>query len=237
MPFVMQQNNIRILCTRPLDEVLVEEAKAAGIVIDESPFITTEPIQTIEVQQEIEQALLLSATVVFTSMNAVEAVATWQNEEQPDWNIYCIGTTTNKLVAEYFGEHSIAGTANSATELAELIVADRFIDKVIFFCGDQRRDELPELLQQNNIEVNEIVVYQTIALPHKITGAYHGILFFSPSAVESFFSNNTIPQQTILFAIGNTTATTIKKFTNNKIIISDTSGKENLVQKMMEYFT
>jgi len=237
MPFVMQQNNIRILCTRPLDEVLVEEAKAAGIIIDQSPFITTEPIQTIEVQQEIEQALLLSATVVFTSMNAVEAVATWQNEEQPDWNIYCIGTTTNKLVAEYFGEHSIAGTANSATELAELIVADRFIDKVIFFCGDQRRDELPELLQQNNIEVNEIVVYQTIALPHKITGAYHGILFFSPSAVESFFSNNTIPQQTILFAIGNTTATTIKKFTNNKIIISDTPGKENLVQKMMEYFT
>ena len=233
----MQQNNIRILCTRPLDEVLVEEAKAAGIVIDESPFITTEPIQTIEVQQEIEQALLLSATVVFTSMNAVEAVATWQNEEQPDWNIYCIGTTTNKLVAEYFGEHSIAGTANSAAELAELIVADRFIDKVIFFCGDQRRDELPEILQQNNIEVNEIVVYQTIALPHKITGTYHGILFFSPSAVESFFSNNKISAQTILFAIGNTTATTIKKFTNNKIIISDAPGKENLVQKMMEYFT
>jgi len=233
----MQQNNIRILCTRPLDEVLVEEAKAAGIVIDESPFITTEPIQTIEVQQEIEQALLLSATIVFTSMNAVEAVAAWQNEEQPDWNIYCMGTTTSKLIQEYFGEHSIAGTANSAAELATLIAADRFIDKVIFFCGDQRRDELPEILEQNNIEVNEIIVYQTIAVPHKINTVYHGILFFSPSAVKSFFSNNTIPGQTILFAIGNTTATTIKKFSNNKIIISDSPGKENLVQKMMEYYT
>ncbi len=232
----MQQNNISILCTRPLDEILVKQTKAAGIVIDELSFIETAPIQTIEVQQEIEQALLLSATVVFTSMNAVEAVAAWQNEEQPDWNIYCIGTTTNKLVQEYFGEEHIAGTANAATELAELIAANEFIDEVIFFCGDQRRNELPEILQQNNIDVNEIVVYETIAVPHKINIDYHGILFFSPSAVESFFSNNKIAAQTVLFAIGNTTATTIKKFSNNKIIISDKPGKENLVQKMMEYF-
>jgi uroporphyrinogen-III synthase len=234
--FAMQQNNIDILCTRPLNESLVKEAKAAGIVIDELSFIETEPVQTIEVQQEIEQALLLSATVVFTSMNAVEAVAAWQNEQQPKWNIYCIGTTTNKLVQEYFGEGSIAGTANAATELATLIAEDRFIDSVIFFCGDQRRDELPAILRQNNIEVNEIIVYQTIAVPHKITTTYGGILFFSPSAVESFFSNNTVAARTILFAIGNTTATAIKKYTNNKIIISDAPGKENLVQKMMEYF-
>lgn len=232
----MQQNNIAILCTRPLHHEWVEEANAAGIAIDEISFIETEPIQTIEVQQEIEQALLLSATVVFTSMNAVEAVAAWQNGAQPDWNIYCIGTTTNTLVQEYFGEDSIAGTANSAAELAELIAEDSFIDEVLFFCGDQRRDELPAILHNNNIAVNEITVYQTIAVPHKISKVYNGILFFSPSAVESFFSNNTISATTILFAIGNTTATAIKKFTNNKIIISDAPGKENLVRKMMEYF-
>lgn len=235
--FEMQQNNIRILSTRPLDKILAQEAKAAGIIIDELSFIETAPIQTIEVQQEIKQALLLSATVIFTSMNAVEAVAAWQNEELPDWNIYCIGTTTNKLVQEYFGEESIAGIANSATELAELIAADEFIDEVIFFCGDQRRDELPEILQQHNIAINEIVVYETLAVPHKINIDYHGILFFSPSAAESFFSINKIAAQTILFAIGNTTAAAIKKFSNNKIIISDKPGKENLAQKMMEYFT
>ncbi|MGG9960392.1 uroporphyrinogen-III synthase [Ferruginibacter sp. SUN106] len=233
----MQQNKIAILCTRPLNTILVKEAAAKGITIDELSFIETEPVQTIEVQQEIEQALLLSSTIVFTSMNAVEAVAAWKDEQQPDWNIYSIGTTTHKLAEEYFGADKIAGTANSAAELANVIAGDRFIDEVIFFCGDQRRDELPDILRQNNVEVNEITVYQTIAVPHKITTAYHGILFFSPSAVESFFSNNKIPEQTILFAIGNTTAATIKKFTNNKIIISDAPGKENLVQRMMEYFT
>ena len=216
--------------------MLVEDAKAAGIVIDEIAFIETEPIQTIEVQQEIEQALLLSTTVVFTSMNAVDAVAAWLYEAQPTWSIYCIGTATCKLVAENFGEEKIAGTADSAAELAEVIAEDRFIDTIIFFCGDQRRDELPEILRQNDIEVNEITVYQTIQVPHKITRPYHGILFFSPSAVESFFKINTIADQTILFAIGNTTATAIKKFTSNKIIISPEPGKENLVKEMMEYF-
>ncbi len=231
------QNNIQILCTRPLNTTLVNEAKQAGIDIDELSFIETEPIQSIEIQQEIEQAFLLTSTVVFTSMNAVEAVAFYQETMQPDWKIYCIGTTTNKLVSNYFGEEKIAGTANDAAELAELIVEDANTDEVIFFCGDQRRDELPGILRNNDIEVNEIIVYQTIVVPHKINKTYHGILFFSPSAVTSFFKQNKLPGTTILFAIGNTTANEIKKYTTNKIIISDEPGKENLVRVMMEYFT
>lgn len=234
--FVMQQNNIAILCTRPLQEELVKEAAAAGIFIDELSFIETVPVQNVEVQQEVEQVLALSATVVFTSMNAVEAVAEFTGYQKPEWQVYCIGTATAALVEKYFGAGTIAGTADSAAALAAVIAEDRFIDNVIFFCGNQRRDELPDILRKNDIEVTEIVVYQTIAVPHKITKEYNGVLFFSPSAVESFFSNNKLPQQTILFAIGATTANTIKKFSDNTTVISDKPGKENLVKKMMEYF-
>lgn len=237
MIFVMQQNKFQILCTRPLDSTLIQEASTAGIAIDEIAFIETAPIKTQEVKQQIVQAVLSPATVVFTSMNAVDAVVAQKHNLQTDWSIYCIGTTTNKLVSLYFGENSISGTANSAAELALLIVEDRFAENVIFFCGDQRREELPEILIKNNIEVKEIVVYQTIAVPHQISKQYHGILFFSPSAVESFFSTNSITPQTILFAIGITTATAIKKFTNNTIIISDAPGKENLVHKMIKHFS
>ena len=140
MPFEMEHNRIHILSTRPLSESLIKEVQEQRIYIDESPFIRTEPIQSIEVQQEIEQAFLLTVPVVFTSMNAVDAVAYYIEETQPEWQIYCIGTTTNKLAAKYFGEASIAGTANDAESLAELIVEDSATDEVIFFCGDQRRD-------------------------------------------------------------------------------------------------
>ena len=234
--FNMEANKISILCTRSLGESLIHEVEEQGIEIDESIFIKTEPIQSIEVQQEIEQAFILTVPVVFTSMNAVEAVAYYQEENQPEWDIYCIGNTTNKLVSKYFGEHQIAGTANDAESLAELIVEDGAADEVIFFCGDHRRDELPGILRSHDIDVNEIMVYQTISLPHKIDKVYHGILFFSPSAVESFFKMNKLPNTTILFAIGNTTAKEIRKYTPNKIITADEPGKENLVMKVIEYF-
>lgn len=233
----MQQTNVSILCTRPLTSALLEEAAEAGIIIDEIPFIETESILSVEVQQEIELVSTEVATVVFTSMNAVDAVNTFLDGHQPEWMIYSIGTATARLIKEYFGEERIAGTANDATALAELIAEDRFTDEVVFFCGDQRRDELPAILKQQDIEVNEIVVYQTIEVPHKIDTFYHGILFFSPSAVRSFFKLNKLDEKTMAFAIGNTTAKEIMKFSNNKIIISDEPGKENLVQKMIEYFT
>jgi len=231
----MQENKINILCTRPLSESLLEDVRNRGVVIDTVSFIETEPIQTIEVQQEIEQALAKTAVVIFTSMNAVEAVAYYM-DEKPDWYIYCIGGTTQKLVKEYFGEAAIAGTASDAAELAELVVEDGTGEEIIFFCGDQRRDELPSVLEANGLDLEEIVVYQTVAVPHKITKAYNGILFFSPSAVDSFFSGNKINGPTLLFAIGNTTAKTIKKYSTNKVIVSEEPGKENLVEKMLEVF-
>jgi uroporphyrinogen-III synthase len=233
----MNQNKISILCTRPLDDSLIKTAKQLGIDIDVLSFIETTAARSTDEQQEIETALLKPATVVFTSMNAVDAVTMELDGQQPHWNIFCIGNTTNKLVQQYFGNESVAGTADSAAELAGLIVEKNDIDEVIFFCGDKRRDELPEILRKNDIEVNEIVVYQTLAVPHKVEKQYHGILFFSPSAVESFFSINKLPATTLLFAIGNTTANEIKKYTGNKIITGDEPGKENLVNKMIAYFT
>ena len=234
----MQQNNIQILCTRPLPASLIDLAGAAGVAINVSPFIETESVFSVEVQQEIELLSFQTAIVVFTSMNAVDAVTgLLDGHHHPDWTIYCIGTATGRLVKEYFDEEKIAGTASDAASLAKLIADDRFADEVVFFCGDQRRDELPAMLRLQGIDLNEIVVYQTINLPHAIHQLYHGILFFSPSAVQSFFQENKLDDTTILFAIGNTTANEIKKFTNNKIIISDTPGKENLVDKMMEYFS
>ena len=233
----MQQNKINILCTRELEDSLIKEANQVGIAIDVRSFIETEAIRNIETQQEIENTFLQSATVVFTSMNAVETVADELLNEKPGWKIYCIGNTTKTLAKKYFGDQAVVGTASNAAELAELIVEESEADAVTFFCGDKRRNELPDILRNNNIDVYELVVYQTVALHQKIEKHYNGILFFSPSAVESFFRTNKLSDDTLLFAIGNTTANEIKIYSTNKIIISDEPGKENLFRKMIEYYT
>jgi len=233
----MQQNKITILSTGALPGYLIDEVKENDIIIDVVPFISTEPIQTIEVQQEIEQALLQSTTVVFTSRNAVEAVAAELEGQEPEWTIYCVGEKTKELIDEYFGDDKVYGVADNAAELAELIIEEDSTDEVIFFCGDQRRDELPELLRAHDIEVNEIIVYQTIALPQKLEKQYEGILVFSPSAADSFFRVNKADKKSVFFAIGATTSNAIKKFSDNKIIVSKLPDKEQMIKEVVNYFT
>lgn len=131
-------------------------------------FIETTALQDVAVQQEIEWASVQETIVVFTSMNAVVAVTDMLDGHVPSWRIYCMGYATQKLVAEYFGEASIAGTGASALELAETIIEEEEPDELIFFCGNIRREELPAKLSKQGITIHEICVYETLATPHKI---------------------------------------------------------------------
>jgi len=231
----MLQNKVTILCTALIDEASIKEVLVKNLHVEVLPFVRSELILSKEVQQEIEQALMLSATVVFTSVNAVEAVATELEGQEPDWQIFCIGHATLRCVEKYFEKNLVCATALNAKDLAALIT-NANINEVIFFCGDQRRNELPAMLKENGIDVNEIIVYQTELLPRKIEKKYDGILFFSPSAVKSFFQINELEDTTILFAIGATTATEIRKHSQNKVIVSDQPDKKVLLDTTINYF-
>jgi uroporphyrinogen-III synthase len=232
----MQQNKITILSTRPLANAIIRIATEKNIVIETISLIETEPIITEEVKENIIDLLKQPQVAVFTSMNAVEAVAAYLSAAKTNWKIFCIGSTTKKLVKGYFGENAIAGTADSASALADVIINEKNISSVTFLCGDKRRDELPEKLRNHKIEVNELVVYKTFEKAQTISKQYDAVLFYSPSAVNSFFSVNEPNHQAILFAIGNTTANEIKKFSNNKIIIGKEPVKELLAEQAISYF-
>jgi uroporphyrinogen-III synthase len=234
---IMASNVITILSTRPVGEAALDAAAIKGISIDEISFIETETSLGPELRIEISKMLYQPITVAFTSMHAVEAVGSCLNGEQPGWQIFCIGNTTRQLVKKYFGEDAVAGIADSATELADVILDKSTVTNMVFFCGQLHRDELPEKLRRNNIAVEIIEVYRTKFTEYLIDKDYNGILFFSPSAVQSFFSVNDIRQGTILFAIGNTTAAEIKKYSNNTVITGGSPGKDELVNKMTAYFS
>ena len=231
----MNENRISILSTRPIDKSLIEKAALHHIDLDAITFIDIKKEVSVETLERIKQLTAQQATVVFTSMNAVEIFIAILPDKSimPDWKIYCMGGTTFNLIKKYWPNESIAATAKDSAELAQKIVAGN-ISEVHFFCGNKRREELPLLLQNEGIRVNELVIYETIELPVQITKSYNGILFFSPSAVYSFFGNNGVEPSTILFAIGNTTAKTIRQFCSNEIVISDFPAKEQLVERAIE---
>lgn len=229
-------NKIHILSTRPLGDKLIAKAALSNIVINEFSFIQI--VETIDkkIEERIKNLLSQEIIAIFTSMNAVNAVGKFIHS-QTSWKFFCIGNTTKKLVKKIFGEENIVGTADNADELGEKIIADLSAKNTIFFCGDQRRDELPDKLRNNNIRVEEIIVYKTIETSKNISVEYDGILFFSPIGVKSFFSKNSANPNTRLFAIGSTSATVIKSFVSQPVIVAEKPGKENLVNLAIEYFS
>jgi uroporphyrinogen-III synthase len=232
----MQHINIPILCTRSLSPGLIALAEENGIHIDIVPFIRTEPLESKQLSDRIQYLSSESITAVFTSMNAAESVISNLNGVKPLWRIYCLGNTTRKILVQYFGKQSIVAFAENASALANTIVNTEAMQEAVFFCGDQRRDELPAILGSHGVTLEEVIVYRTIALTNTLNGQYQGILFFSPSAVSAFFSSNKISPQTDLFAIGQTTAEEIKRFTNNTVVVADKAGKEELVNKTIAYY-
>lgn len=65
--------------------------------------------------------------------------------------------------------------------------------KIVFFCGNKRLQTIPEKLANNGIAVEEVIVYETIETAANIKKQYDGILFYSPSAVQSFFKKILFP--------------------------------------------
>jgi len=231
----MPNKAINILSTRPLDAELLQEAAGENVWIECLPFIETNVSINQEKKERIKVLAETNNTIVFTSMNAAEAIIESLDGLKPTWNIYCIGGTTKTIIKDYFGEDTIKGTGKDATSLAESMIANG-TKEAVFFCGNIRRDELPQLLKEHQIALEEIVVYETIVMPQEITKAYDAILFFSPSAVDSFFSVNKVANNIILFAIGNTTAKTIANYSTNTVVKADTPEKDNLVKKAIGYF-
>ena len=226
----------KILSTKILSPSLIKGV-ADHINISEIDMIRVQPIQTHEKLKEIGHWLAKNLPVIFTSPNAAEIIIQVLKQEHIELSnrtIYSLSGKTCNLLKHYFPQHSIT-TANKAIELAEKILNDH-VKEIIFYCADIRRDELPDALKNNNVQVHEVIVYQTIETPSKMDGHWDGILFFSPSAVRSFFSANDITEKTICFAIGETTATTIAQYTKNKIIQSNTPDPVNMIMDVTAFF-
>ncbi|WP_153795762.1 uroporphyrinogen-III synthase [Foetidibacter luteolus] len=230
------QPDKKVLCTRVLDAQFVSKAAVHHIQIDALPFIEIQKLHTQQFKDQVQQLALQNISVAFTSVNSVESVGQIVNGK-PNWKICCIGGVTKDAVVKYFGEEAILVTGKNASVLSRKIIETKNIKEVIFFCGDQRLDDLPETLRTNNIRVQEVIAYHTLQTPHDVQEDYDAVMFFSPTAAHSFFSSNTVRTDVPLFSIGKTTTATIHSYCTNEVITSEWPGQENLVERVVEYFS
>jgi uroporphyrinogen-III synthase len=176
----------------------------------------------------------INQNLIFTSQNAVQSLLNHPKcDELKKKNVFSVGMKTKELLTEN-GFNVIAYTGYAA-DLAEIITLVYNKESYTFFSGNLRRDILPTVLQENGIQFNEIEVYETKLTSKKIKQKPDGILFFSPSGVESFLEKNKITTETF-FCIGETTAEALenRKIKNN--IIAEKPSVENVIDEVIEYY-
>jgi uroporphyrinogen-III synthase len=175
----------------------------------------------------------LNKFVIFTSKNAVKSILKSEFSNQlKTKKIFCVGQKTKQFLEK--NDFIVQENADYASRLGQ-IIKEKYQDKSFsFFSGNLRKDSLPTILNESNIKWNEVVVYKTALNPIKIKKQIDGILFFSPSAVESYLTKNKLENKTC-FCIGNTTAKAIENRTKN-IIIASQPTVENAIEEVIKYY-
>lgn len=170
--------------------------------------------------------------LIFTSQNAITSVLNYITPEQlSGFKIFCVGEKTAQVLREFGCD--ISEMASYGKDLAEKIVARHSQQEFTYFCGNLRNDTLPDALQRNKVQFEEIKVYTTTLKKKTFGQEFDGILFFSPSGVRSFCSSNSI-KDSICFCIGTTTALEVKNFSNN-IVTATIPSIENVIVQAVGY--
>jgi len=147
--------------------------------------------------------------VIITSKNGVEALLdNFTKEELNFKNIFCVGRRTKKMIQQKIGP--VNHTEKNAERLAEYLSKEMKGNSVTYFCSDLRLDTLSKILTENKIEVNEVEAYKTMYSPELVSESIDGMLFYSPSAVNSYLQKNTTDK--VAFCIGASTAKEAQKY-------------------------
>ena len=170
--------------------------------------------------------------VIITSKNTVESILTNTSVDDLKFkNIYCVGRRTKRLVEQRIGK--VKHTENNAKKLAEYLVEYMDGTEVTYFCSDLRLDDLPKILEENNIAVNEIEAYQTKYNALKINETVEAVMFYSPSTVQSYMSKNT--DNVIAFCIGESTANEARKHFKD-VRVSKIPTVESVIELVNEHY-
>lgn len=227
-------NSIKILSTKILLSHQKQVLLDAGFVVTEANFIKTENSDF--------DLKGINDNLIFSSQNAAQSVLLHSKcEELKSKNVFCVGMKTKALLEE--NGFNVEVYLDYASDLAEIITLIYAKESFTFFSGNLRKETLPKALKEAKIKYNEIQVYETTLTPQKISSPnpskggekkFDGILFFSPSAIESYLKDNKIKNE-ICFCIGETTAQALETITRN-IIVADQPSVENVIEVVIEEF-
>lgn len=221
-----------IVSTRTLTSERLIDLQTKGWKFTHHDFIS----KVIHVPEDLT-AQSIDKHVVLTSITGVKSflqIAGHLQLNVADYNIYCISRGTKEYAAA--SGLNIKAFALNASALAEEILKDVEVKAVTHVSSNLRRDELSDKLMKAGVHVHDVTAYRTEFTPIVIEALYDALVFFSPSAVDSFLSRNLI-QQVPCFCIGKTTAHYARQKGYQIIYTAEAPSEDFLLQSIINYYS
>jgi uroporphyrinogen-III synthase len=166
---------------------------------------------------------------IFTSQNAVKLA--FEKHQLEFEHVFCVGEKTSGLIQSYGSRPKLV--AQNAGELAEQLLQHFPKWSYDFFCSPQRRDELPDLLKNNHINLREHHLYQSVSDAKFFSNDFDAVLCFSPLGVKAYYENHN--KQPMAICIGETTAAEARAFTRD-VLLSQQTSLESVVVRAVKIF-
>jgi uroporphyrinogen-III synthase len=164
--------------------------------------------------------------LLFTSKNGVVAV----DKISDEWkNIpaITIGEATAKMVKKVGGKVEYIAKKSYGDELAKEIIQNFALSNILFFKAKKVLSNIVEVLEENNFNVIQKVVYETICNKiEKELKKNSVFIFTSPSTIKCFFNQFNWDESFKAVAIGSRTAS----YFPGKIVISDIQTIDNCIK-------
>ena len=171
--------------------------------------------------------------IIFTSKNAIEAID-YINKDWKKVPSYVISEQTAKLVKDLNGNLEYISKTKHGNEFAYEIVEKLKGKRVLYIRGAEIVSDLVNILQNNNINFNDEVVYENqfnedakkVKIPKNSK-----IIFTSPSTIKYFFKIFSWDDSYTAISIGKTT---LKYFPKNiKPHIAEDTSFKSCVEKAL----
>jgi len=196
-----------------------EIAEQNNVKIDFRPFIHVEPVETKEFRKDRINILDHSA-VIFTSKTGIDHFFRVSNEMRvsvPDtMKYFCTSESIAHYLQKYivYRKRKIFFGKGSFADLMELLEKHKS-ENFFVPLSDQHKQEIPELLIENNITFTIAILYKTVSsdLSDLQMLNYDVLVFFSPSGIRSLMKNfpGFKQNEIIIASFGNSTAQAVKE--------------------------
>jgi uroporphyrinogen-III synthase len=169
---------------------------------------------------------------VFSSQNAVRSFLANPTASAHQNPILCVGEKTKSLL-EKNGKKVIKTTQNML-ELVDFIQKTMKNEHFLHICGNRKLPDFATGMQSAEIFYAEVTAYQTHLVSRLQTPEPQGLLFYSPSGVESYLQTNSIGASWC-FCIGETTANAVRPLTEH-LTVSPKPDADLLVAAVATHF-